>query len=209
MRREFEEFNKLFPNDIAPKKGFLYQTILKIRKFIWKLKISKLKPGSESWHKTQQKVSMLSTSESDMIIRNFFYENSIKCKGNLYILPNTILCYPYRISFGYNIFINRGVYITAREPITIGDNVMIASGVVINSGMHNYMKKDILIREQGHTSKAIYIGNDVWIGANSVIMPGVSIGDGAVIGAGSIVTKSVPPYSVVAGVPARIIKKRI
>ncbi|MGQ9445250.1 CatB-related O-acetyltransferase [[Pasteurella] aerogenes] len=54
----------------------------------------------------------------------------------------------------------------------------------------------------------VYIGNDVWIGANSIIMPGVHIGDGAVVGANAVVTKDVPPYAIVAGVPAKIIKYR-
>ena len=127
----------------------------------------------------------------------------------MYILPGTIFCYPYKIEIGYNVFINRNVYITVRANITIGDNVLIGLGVIINSGMHRYKNKDRLIRDQGHEIKPIIIGNDVWIGANAVIMPGVFIGDGSVIGADAIVTRSIPPYSVVVGIPARIIKERV
>lgn len=209
MRREFAEFNSLYPDDIAPKKGIFYKLKLQVRREIWKTRLSRVRSGSESWHKLQQKVSQLSSTDADMAIRSFFYENSIRCKGKLYILPGTILCYPYKIEMGYNVFINRNVYITARANIIIGDNVLIGPDVIINSGMHRYRDKDKLIRDQGHEIKPITIGNDVWIGAKAVIMPGVVIGDGSVIGAGSIVTRSLPPYSVAVGIPARIIKERI
>ena len=209
MRREFAEFNRLYPDDIAPKKGILYNLKLQMRMGIWKTRLSRVRPGSENWHKLQQKVSQLSSTDADMTIRSFFYENSVECKGMLYILPGTILCYPYKIEIGYNVFINRNVYITARANITIGDNVLIGPGVIINSGMHRYKDKTKLIRDQGHEIKPINIGNDVWIGANAVIMPGVFIGDGSVIGAGAIVTRSIPPYAVAVGIPARIIKERV
>lgn len=62
--------------------------------------------------------------------------------------------------------------------------------------------------EQGSVVKEVSIGNDVWIGMRSIIMPGVTIGNGVVIGAGAVVTKDVPDYAVVGGVPARIIKFR-
>lgn len=208
MRQEFTEFNNLFPNNVSPKKGFFYRTILNIRKIWWKYKLHNIKPGSETWHKYQQKISLLSTTDADMNIRNLFYEYSVECKGKLYILPNTIICYPYRIKFGYNVFINRGGYITARGPITIGDNVIIGPRVIINSGMHNYQSNNVLIRDQGHRILPICIENDVWIGANVVIMPGVIIGEGSIIGAGAIVTSSIPAYSVAVGVPAKVIKKR-
>lgn len=209
MRREFEEFSKLYPCDISPQKGKLYHFILTLRRFSIKRKMLGLRPGSERWHELQQKISMLSVSEADMTVRNYFFENSVKqCGGKLYILPNSIISYPYRVTIGYNVFINRGVNITARAEITIGDNALIGPNVVINSGMHNYEKTNILIRDQGHRIQPICIGNDVWIGACAVIMPGVSIGDGSVIGAGSVVTKSIPPYSVAAGVPAKVIKHR-
>lgn len=208
MRREFAEFNKLYPNEIVQKKGIFYNLKQQMRMRFWKTRLSRVCSGSEGWHKLQQKVSQLSSADEDMAIRNFFYEHSVECKGKLYILPGTILCYPYRIKIGYNVFINRNVYITARENITIGDNVLIGPSVIINSGMHIYKDKDKLIRNQGHDIKSIIIGNDVWIGANAVIMPGVVIGDGSIIGAGAIVTKSIPSYSVAVGIPARVVKER-
>lgn len=64
------------------------------------------------------------------------------------------------------------------------------------------------VEKRNQTYRKVFIGNDVWIGANSVIMPGVTIGDGAVIGAGAVVTKDVPPYAIVVGVPAKVVKYR-
>ena len=74
---------------------------------------------------------------------------------------------------------------------------------------HNFSRTDIPMNQQGNSPvRPIVIGDDVWIGANVIILPGVSIGTGCVIGAGSVVTKSLPEYSVVAGNPAKIIKNR-
>lgn len=208
MRREFEEFYRLNPKKRNLIFCYFNNFRQKIRGFYWKCILRNIKTGSEKWHKYQQRLSILSSSKADMEIRSYFYETTIENKGKLYILPGTIMCYPYRIKLGYNVFINRGGYITARAPITIGDNVIIGPNVVINSGMHKYQYKDVLIRDQGHKSLPICIEDDVWIGANVVIMPGITIGKGSVIGAGSIVTDSVPAYSVAVGVPARVKKKR-
>jgi len=92
--------------------------------------------------------------------------------------------------------------------LTIGRNSLTARNVIILSGHHIYEDPSIPIRSQGHKLKQVQIGEDVWIGANTVVMPGVTIGDGSVIGAGSVVTKGVQPYSVAVGVPAKAVKKR-
>ena len=87
---------------------------------------------------------------------------------------------------------------------------MIAPHVVIVTGNHDYIQTDKPMRFAGIVkADNLTINYDVWIGANVTICPGVcEIGKGAVIGAGSVVTKSVPPYAVVAGVPAKVIKYR-
>lgn len=209
MRREFAELEKMYPDRVTTNQSIFQKLIIRCRKTKIDFFLSKTIVGSERWHRLQQKISLLSSTNSDVAIRSYFYEKSLKkCDGELYILPGTIICYPYRVSLGYNCFINRGVYITARANIIIGDNVLIGPGVIINSGKHRYKDPKELIRNQGHTILPITIGNDVWIGANAVIMPGVTIGDGCVIGAGAVVTKSMPAYSVAVGVPARIINKR-
>ena len=80
--------------------------------------------------------------------------------------------------------------------------------LTILTSTHIIDRIDIPMGEQGSVVKEVSIGNDVWIGMRSIIMPGVTIGNGVVIGAGAVVTKDVPDYAVVGGVPARIIKFR-
>lgn len=93
--------------------------------------------------------------------------------------------------------------------IEIGNDVMMGPGVTIYTRNHEYYRKDVTIREQGYGEpKPVSIGNDCWIGKNVIIMPGVKIGNGCVIGACAVVTRDIPEYSVVAGVPARVVKKR-
>lgn len=99
----------------------------------------------------------------------------------------------------------------ARVPfdLIVGDDVIMAPDVVIWSVGHEFSGTDIPIRLQGETARRpVVIGNDVWIGQRCVIMPGVRIGDHAVIGAASVVTRDVPPYAVVAGVPAKVLRYR-
>lgn len=90
-----------------------------------------------------------------------------------------------------------------------GDNVMMAPDCIIYVRNHESSRLDIPMCEQGSTEeRPVVIGNDVWIGGRVIILPGVKIGDGAIIGAGSVVTKDVSEYDVVAGNPARVIKNR-
>ena len=101
-------------------------------------------------------------------------------------------------------FINEGVEITCANKIIIGHDVAIARDVVIRDyDAHELNYPDFEI------SKPIIIGDNVWIGNRAVILKGVTIGNGAVVGAGSIVTKNVPPNTVVAGNPARIIRSNV
>jgi acetyltransferase-like isoleucine patch superfamily enzyme len=97
---------------------------------------------------------------------------------------------------------------TSEADITIGDYVRMGPRVTIMAMTNKYRRKDQLVMNQGYLNKGIKIGNDVLIGANAAILDGCQIGDGAVIGVGSIVNKDVPPYSVVFGVPAKVIFQR-
>lgn len=85
---------------------------------------------------------------------------------------------------------------------------MIGPGVIIWSQNHKYESPSIPIRVQGYERRKVIIDRDVWIGAAAVILPGVHLAEGTVVAAGSVVTKSTEPYSVVAGVPARVIGNR-
>lgn len=106
------------------------------------------------------------------------------------------------IMLGSDCFCNSNVCITAMSAIQIGNGTKIANNVVIIDHDHDYHHNNT-----GYVSAPIQIGDHVWIGANAVILKGVTIGAHAVIAAGSVVNHDVPPYCVVAGVPARLIKE--
>lgn len=102
-----------------------------------------------------------------------------------------------------------GVDCSVHGPLSIGKNVMMGPEVVILTHTHKYDNLDVPMSEQGSIIKPIVIGDDVWIGMRAIIMPGVTIGKGVIIGANAVVTKDVPDYSVVGGIPAKIIKNRL
>lgn len=100
-----------------------------------------------------------------------------------------------------------GLHNTIIGPVNIGNHVNLAQGVVVSGLNHNFQDTNKRIDEQGVSTLPITIHDDVWIGANAVITAGVTIGRHSVVAAGSVVTKDVPEYTVVAGSPARVIKK--
>ena len=102
-----------------------------------------------------------------------------------------------------------GIRCEVNGTVFIGKNVMMGPEVIIYTIGHKHDRVDIPMNEQGsENEKPVYIDDDVWIGRRSIILPGVHIGKGCIIGAGAVVTKNVPDFSIVGGVPAIIIKKR-
>ncbi len=99
-------------------------------------------------------------------------------------------------------------FIGVRGPVEIGNNVLFGPRVSIHAENHNFEDPDVIIRKQGASRKGVKIEDDCWIGSGVTIVDGVVIGRGAVVAAGAVVTKDVPPFSVVAGVPAKVIKLR-
>jgi acetyltransferase-like isoleucine patch superfamily enzyme len=99
-------------------------------------------------------------------------------------------------------------YIGCSGYIEIGNNVMMSPRVSIYSENHNFRDTDLPMIQQGVTRSFVKIEDDCWIAANSIILAGVTVGKGSVVAAGAVVTKDVPPFSIVAGNPAEIIKKR-
>ena len=102
-----------------------------------------------------------------------------------------------------------GLHNTVIGPVSIGNHVNLAQGVVISGLNHNFQDPSKRIDEQGVSTSEITIHDDVWVGANSVITAGVTVGRHCVIAAGSVVTKDVPDNTVVAGCPARVIKQLV
>ena len=115
-----------------------------------------------------------------------------------------------------NIYLGKNVRITMdcciwageNSKIIFGDDVLVGPGVKIICSNHGTELNGIPMSLQSRTEKDIIIGNDVWIGANSVLVSGVKVNDGAIIAAGSVVTKEVPSETMVGGIPAKIIKHR-
>jgi acetyltransferase-like isoleucine patch superfamily enzyme len=127
------------------------------------------------------------------------------CEINDYAM---LLSWSGNIKIGDDCSVHPYCVIYGQGGTEIGNGVRIAPHVTIIPSNHKFNDRDAFIYKQGETRLGIKIGNDVWIGTGAKILDGVNIGNGAVIGAGSVVTKDVPEYAVVVGVPAKVIKYR-
>ncbi len=146
------------------------------------------------------------------ILNNYYGYLNINRGKNLKVRPHVMFRHPERIYIGDNVRINRGSKIWAgkREAIIkIGDNTKISPDVFILAFNHKLLDgKDAITNQSEYIDSDVIIGKNVWIGANATILPGCNIGDNVVIAAGSVVTKSIPPNRVCAGVPAKVLKSR-
>lgn len=129
--------------------------------------------------------------------------------GIKFVGYSTVLKNAPNIHIGKGTYINGGeLYAALSSSIFIGDNCMISYGVIIRTDMHNHDHIDIPMINQGVSVSDIIIEDDVWVGHGAYIMPGVTVHRGAVVGARAVVTKDVPEYAVVVGVPAKIVNYR-
>ena len=112
-----------------------------------------------------------------------------------------------RLSIGSWSFLGNGVEIDCQDTIEIGAHVLLSPGCFVTDHNHGILLGK-RIDQQPCTSSMVVIEDDVWLGAKSIVLPGVTIGEGAVVAAGAVVNKNVQPYAVVAGIPAREIGKR-
>ena len=143
----------------------------------------------------------ISEEERDAITRQLLG----KCGKNT-VLGRGFRCdYGYNIEAGENFYVNYNVVILDVCKVKIGDNCLIAPQAGIYTAAHPL---DAAVRRSGlEYGRPVTIGNDVWIGGGARILPGVTLGDNVVVGAGAVVTKSFPSDVVIAGNPARVIKK--
>lgn len=147
------------------------------------------------------------------ILRRAFYKLYLnKCGKKLSVAQRVKIQVPANITIGDNVGFNYGAWIAANRHndggINFGNNILIGPYTVIHSGNHKFKDASLPICRQGFEFKTITIEDDVWIAAHCTILSGVTLGKGSVIAAGSVVTKDVPAYSVVAGVPAKVISYR-
>lgn len=131
------------------------------------------------------------------------------CGEGTVVRETAMLRCPENIFLGRNSHVNHFccLWASPNGRIRIGDDGLMGPGVRIFASNHG-SRKGPPIRLQPFVEKDVSIGNDVWIGANAVIVAGVTVGDGALIAAGSVVTSDIPPNSIAAGVPAKVVKER-
>lgn len=147
------------------------------------------------------------------LIRQLYYLKSIqkfKKKGqNLIFSKRGVFVRPEEISIGNNVFISSNFHISARN-LVIGNNIMIGPNLVIECDNHIFdiVGETMFQNRNLRNIKGVVIKDDVWIGANVIILPGTTIGEGSIIGAGSVVTKDIPDYSICVGNPCKKIKNR-
>ena len=125
----------------------------------------------------------------------------IECTGVIRELGDELI-------IGDDVGIAANAFISMRGKIVIGSNTIFGPGVKLFAENHNFSNMEIPIFLQGATKKGIYIGEDCWIGANSVILDGVHIGSKVIVAAGSVVNKDIPDYAIVGGIPANVLKMR-
>lgn len=195
-----------------------YRTQHKLRLSYMPWLYERLKPAHRAWAQTWQEEiqAYLRAMETITIGNNCFLApearlfaergRPIVIGDNCWIAADSVIHGP--VTLGNGVSINHHVTLDGgSKGIVIGDNSRLAAYSCAYAFNHG-MEPDRLIKDQPVSSKGIYIGKDVWIGARAGIIDGVNIGEGTIVGMGSIVTKAVPAFSKVAGNPARIIGKR-
>lgn len=137
-------------------------------------------------------------------LRNYFYR-----RAGMQLPPSSSIHWraefyrPEGIAIGQHCTIGDNVFLDGREGITFGDNVNVGSHVSVYTRQHDPDDPDF-----AEVGAPVTIGTYAWVSSHSVILPGVNVGEGAVVAAGAVVTRDVPPYTVVAGVPAAVIRER-
>ncbi|MET2984692.1 acyltransferase [Aureibaculum conchae] len=143
-------------------------------------------------------------------LKIFFWKRFLKNVGaNLFIHPSVLIRRAEGISIGDNVNINHGSELYGGGGLTIGNGSMIAYNVMVFTDSRQFKSNQNLKSLKGRVAKPVIIGSDVWIGAGSIIVPGVVISDHAIVAAGSVVTKNVNEWDIVAGNPAIKVGSRI
>ena len=147
--------------------------------------------------------------ENVMLDEKGIDNQGIILNDGVYIGRNTILsCKNGDIILNKNANLGFNCEVYSLKKVEIGENVLIAAYTYIIGGGHMSSDAETLFRDQEKHAICIKIGNNVWLGAKTIVMDGCDIGDNSIIGAGAVVTKSIPDYSVAAGIPAKVIKDR-
>ena len=142
-------------------------------------------------------------------LRYLLYKCTFRRLGGFcWIYPGARFGHVYGISVGRNFHVNAGAFLYGRGGLTIGDHVMVGPNVVVVSSQHRFDDPRVPMVYLGHREAPVTIGSDVWLGANAVVLPGVTIADGTVVSAGAVVTRDTEAYTIVGGIPATPIGSR-
>lgn len=144
----------------------------------------------------------------NVVKASFFRATGARIGRRVVFYPGVWICTGRNLVVGDDVDLALDVLITSDGGVTIGDRTLVGYRTQILSSNHVIPPGLGRIFEAGHVRAPVAIGCDVWIGASCLILPGVTIGEGAVVAGGSVVTKDVPSYAVVGGVPAKLIKMR-
>lgn len=142
------------------------------------------------------------------IKRLFLVLNGARIGKRVVFYPGVWITPGRNLKIGDDVDLALNVQIETSGGVTIGDRTLVGYGTKIFSRNHLIPQKPGQIFCHGHRFNAVSIGKDVWLGANVIVLPGRTIGEGAVVGAGSVVTKDVAPYTIVAGNPAKLVRER-
>lgn len=151
----------------------------------------------------------------DNVHINGLSKEGLRIGNNVSILSNTIIegtgvirNLGIGMEIGNNVGIAQNCFIQIRGKVIIGNDVIFGPNVSVFSENHNFLDTEKPIRDQGETRIGVVIENGVWIGSGAIILDGVTVGNNSIIASGSVVNKNVAPYSIVGGVPAKLIKSR-
>jgi len=148
--------------------------------------------------------------KAGIYLRRTFYKPFFREFGKgIVIHDNVHFKFPSETCLGNRVQIAKNCLFSGGSGLKIGNNVLIGAGTKIVTSTHNHDNLGISIIEQGLSFKPIVIKDDVWFGFNVVVLSGVSIGNGVIVGANAVVNKDIPDLSIIAGVPAKIIKTRM
>ncbi len=194
---------------LAAFRGFWYKLFLKKSEGI--LFVGK---GCQLKHK--HKISLGKTvTIDDGVEINALSRRGVMIGNNVTIKKNTIIeCTGVirelgeGIRIGEHTGISQNCFIQVRGFVDIGSRVIFGPNVSVFSANHNFNNPDVPIMDQGESQKGVIIEDDVWLGSGCIILDGVKIGTGSVVAAGSVVNRDIPPYAVVGGIPATVLKSR-
>jgi acetyltransferase-like isoleucine patch superfamily enzyme len=136
-------------------------------------------------------------------------EGSIELRDDVWLSRGSyIVAGKAKVVIGPNSYIGHRCLFYGHRGIQVGQDVLLANHVQLICGHHTFARRDVPIRAQPRRGQPIVIEDDVWLGASVIVLGGVTVGRGSVVGAGAVVTRSLPPYSIARGVPARVVGVR-